>query len=155
MKYQELIEKAEKNQDYWKAEIIRRFKIYVETQDALRNNPMSFSSVHHPKNPKYPEFKKQSEEAQQAYSNLWMATDMEYAEDGFRNFMWEWRYWKVMARKCCWYQKSIFTDYMASKTMLNLQRAETNFAKVCGLSENYKPSSYYIEKAFPNLKLSK
>jgi hypothetical protein len=76
-----------------------------------------------------------------------------YAEDGFNNVVWEWRYWSVMAQKCCWYQTlPPLLQWQAGYTMAQLQKAEQNFVEVCGLLEEYKPVSYYIEKQFPNLK---
>ena len=83
---------------------------------------------------------------------LWRVTDGEYAEDGFRNIVWEWRYWNVMSRKCCWSQLSTGNSKWAGETMSELQKVETKLVEVCGLMDEYKPASYYIEKQFPNLK---
>jgi hypothetical protein len=155
--YEILIEEAMKECMPWKAEIIRCAKRYIETNDAVRKSPCGWQSFHRdPKiYPEWAEYYKLSEEYHKASSNLWMATDVEYGDDDIANAAWEWRYWSVMARKCCWYQKSIFTDYMAGKTMSRLQDAETKLMEACGLLELYKPSSYYIERAFPKLKLEK
>ena len=154
--YEILIKEAMEACMPWKAEIIRCAKRYIETRHATRNHPKAYSSIRGPvESPEWKEYSILSNAYHDAYSDLWMATDVEYGDDEIANAAWNWRYWKVMARKGCWYQKSIFTDYMASKTMRNLDDAETKLMEVCGLLELYKPSSYYIERAFPKLKMEK
>jgi len=49
------------------------------------------------------EYQRVREAHYKATADLWMATDIEYDNDGFRDRVWYWRYWKVQARKCCWY----------------------------------------------------
>ena len=154
LKYQDLIKKAYEDHMPWKAEIIRCAKKYIETRDIVRKNPLGFSSIHGPKNdPKWAEYYKQSERYSKAYANLLIACDVEYGDDKIANAAWEWKYWKVMARKCCWSQLHTGNTKWAGETMKKLQDAETNLMKVCGLLELYKPSCYYIERAFPKLKL--
>jgi hypothetical protein len=156
MDYEILIKEAMESCMPWKAEIIRCAKRYIETNDAARKSPCGWKSIHGPKeDPIWAEYYKLSDAYEKAYSDLWMSTDVEYGDDEIANASWNWRYWSVMARKCCWYQKSIFTDYMAGKTMRCLNDAETKLMEVCGLLELYKPSSYYIERAFPKLKMEK
>jgi len=134
------------------AEITKAAKVYIEANDAVRRNPCGYKSCHgRPDDPVWKEYYKLNEAYRKAYSDLWEATDVEYAEDGFRDKVWEWRYWKVMARKCCWYQKSIITDHMAAKTMRRLHLAEAEMMAACGLSD-YKSPCYYLEEMFPNLK---
>ena len=153
MNYQDLISQAEKQQNYWKINIIECVKNYIEANDALRKNPCGWTACHPSKDtPEGEEYYRLNENYQDAYSKLWMTTDVEYNEDGFRDVIWNWRYWKIMARKCCWYQKLIPTYHLAAETMRNLQDAENKLIEVCGLTEIYKSSSYYIEKQFPNLK---
>lgn len=90
-----------------------------------------------------------------AFSALWAATDFEYNEDGFRDVCWNWRYWKVMARKCCWYQKNVKTNHLAAQTMAEMSRAFAKMVEVCGLGEGFMSSCDYLEEAFPNLKCAK
>ena len=150
MNYKDLIKDAEENWYPWKAEIIRCLKDYLEARHAVRQRPEGFMSFHAPTEG-YKEYERLTEISKNAYAKLLEATDTGYREDGFCNFVWEWKYWKVMSQKCCWYQKDPTTDYLAAETMRNLQDAETNFVKACRLEEFYQPSSYYIEKQFPNL----
>jgi hypothetical protein len=155
MKYQELINKAYKDYMPWKAHIILCAKKYIEIRDIVRSNPLGFSSCHGPKSdPRWAEYYKQSKRYSKAYADLLLACDVEYGDDAIANAAWEWKYWKVMARKCCWSQRFGSTQW-AGETMSKLQDAETNLMKVCGLLELYRPSCYYLEKAFSKLKMKK
>lgn len=152
-RYLDILTEADRNKEWWKIDIIIALKRYILANTAFRNNPISWRSVMpHSSDPCYKTYSSQKKEYEEAYSNLWRLTDMEYTEDGFRNLFWEWRYWKVMARKCCWYQTSIITDYKAGKTMAALQKAEYDFVKACGLETEYVSACEHIEKQFPNLK---
>lgn len=134
-------------------EIIAALKEYLEADNDLRRNPISWrSSLPHSSDPHWSSYTREKDRYQAAVSNLWLLTDVEYDNDGFRNVVWNWRYWSVMARKCCWYQKDPLTYHKAGETMHELQQAETKFAEVCGLMNQYKPASFYIEEQFPNLK---
>jgi hypothetical protein len=153
MNWQELITNAEAEYMPWKADIIRCAKAYIEANHAVRSNPCGWMSCHGPAtDPVWAEYFRLSDLYRKAASNLWMATDVEYGDDPIANASWNWRYWKVMARKCCYYQKFIWTDHMASKTMRSLHDAESKLMEVCELSELYKSPCHYIEEAFPNLK---
>lgn len=136
----------------YQQEIIEALKAYLEARHVVRMRPEGFSSVHR-KTPEYEEYRRLTEIEADAYSKLWRLTDREYDEDGFRNFMWEWRYWKVMGRKCCWYQRDSANEHhLASETMRKSAEAEERFVEACGLTEIYEPATFYIENAFPNLK---
>lgn len=153
MNWQELITEAKANYRPWKAEIVRCAKAYIEANHAIRSNPCGWMSCRGPEtDPVWAEYYRLSDSYNKAYSELWMATDVEYGDDPIANASWEWRYWSVMARKCCYYQKSIATDHMASKTMASLHAAELKLMEVCGLSDLYKSPRHYIEETFPNLK---
>lgn len=131
-----------------KERITKALQRWIRANNALRKHPLAYSY----RRESNTEFDELSKEYQESYKELWSATDVEYAEDGFRNIVWEWRYWKVMARKCCWYQLSTGNTRLAGETMTALQNAETKLVEVCGLTDEYKPTSDYIEKQFPNLK---
>lgn len=152
-KWQELVKAAENERYHSKVNIILAAKRYIDTNHAVRKSPCGWMSFHGPKeDPKWAEYYKLKDEYIKASSDLWMATDVEFAEDGFRNHIWEWRYWKVMARKCCWYQTSTGNTDKAVETMAELDIATRNMMYVCGLEEHYKSPSHYIEEQFPNLK---
>lgn len=152
--HKELIEEAEKEKLHWKANIIRCFKEYIDAEKDYRSNPISWSSaiMPHSGSPHWARYSQQSNRYKKATADLWMATDVEYDVDGFRDSVWEWRYWSVMSRKCCWYQQFPEKDHLAAETMKKLHNAELNLAAVCGLSDEYKSPCEYIEEAFPNLK---
>jgi hypothetical protein len=151
MNWEEKIKEFEAEHHHHWANIVRAAKAYMDAHHAARSHPLAFSSAVHPMSDEYPEYKAVNIAYQKAYSDLWMATDVEYDEDGFRNLIWEWRYWKVMARKCCFYQKSMLTSHLAGKTMRNLQDAESKMMTACGL-DNYKPRATILRKHFQNLK---
>jgi len=153
-KSEKLIKDAEVECMPWKAEaeIIRCAKAYINANDAVRRNHCGWLSCPPHDTPEWKEYLILRDAYDKAMAALWMATDVEYGNDEIANAAWEWRYWKVMARKCCHYQKSLLTNHLAGKTMYKLQDAETNLMIMCGL-DDYKPSRYYIEKMFPKLKL--
>lgn len=129
-----------------KNEIINALKEYIEAEKDLRSCPETWSSS--------PRRSAMYNTARQRFvraeKNLWHVTDIEYDEDGFRNIVWEWRYWKVVARKCCYYQ--LRQDYKSSKyTMENLTTAEYNFVKVCRLENIWESPDQAIIKRFPEL----
>lgn len=133
-------------------EVVERLRVYIEAERACRMNPHSWRSCHpDPETPEGREYARVSSDYQKATAALWMATDFEYAEDGFRDVVWKWRYWSVMARKCCWYQR-FGTTFRAVRTMRKLQEAESRFVEVCGLTAIYRTAASYIEEHFPNLK---
>jgi hypothetical protein len=149
--------------------VIQALRTYLEVDSALRSNPQSIRSSPPPDNEEGRAYLRLQELYHQAYAALWAATDFEYAEDGFRDVCWKWRYWKVMARKCCWYQRggavgteSVFTTIKiklfgaeqnaAALTMAELHRAEDAMVEACGLLDSYRSSGSYLKQHFPNLK---
>lgn len=132
----------------WKLGIIEAMKEHLIAHHEHRIRPEGWQSVRRNWGPEYLAI---AERDRAAKNKLWEITDMEYAEDGFRNFVWEWRYWSVMARKCCWSQRSGSTDW-AAETMAKCGKAKLNFVKACGLEELYHSPHEYIEKMFPNLR---
>lgn len=152
----EISKQAKKDCYPWKVDIIHAAKRYIKANHAVRQNPCGWKSCHGPiDDPIWAEYYKLQDKYDEAYAELLLACDVEFSDDEIANAAWHWKYWKVMARKCCYYQKSIFTEHMAGKTMRNLNDAEIKLIGACGLSELYKPSSYYFEKVFPNLKSTK
>jgi len=136
-------------------EIIAAAKNYIEANHAVRSNPCGWKSMRGPGNdPVWAEYYKLQNAYQYAYSRLWMTTDVEYGNDPIVDTAWEWRYWKVLARKCCHYQLTTGTTKQAAEIMRNLGKAEADFFEACGLSEIYKSPCQYIEEAFPKLKMS-
>lgn len=135
-----------------RVEITEAFRVYILANNAFRKSPCGWKSVRGPEDsPEWKEYAVLSEAFQKASSDLWMVTDVEYEEDGFRDRVWNWRFWKVMARKCCWYQR-FGTKFKAGWTMGQLAKAELRFVEACGLLSIYKSSRDHIEEAFPNLK---
>jgi hypothetical protein len=154
-KWEEKIKQHEAEYHPQYAEIVRATKAWIEANHNIRSNPCGWKSCHgHKEDPIWAEYYRLRDIYEKAYSKLWMATDVTYGEDELTHVAWEWRYWKVMAQKCCHYQKSILTDGMAAKTMSSLHNAEENLMVACGLSEFYKSPCDYIEATFPKLKLS-
>jgi hypothetical protein len=102
----------------------------------------------HPSDPSFPEYKAQSDAHKQAQADLWMATDFEYDDSPFRSAVWNWRYWKVMVRKCCWYQLNCSMPRKASRVMSKKQRAEDELIRVCGLDDIYRSPCSYIKEKF-------
>ena len=136
-----------------KKEIIDALREYIKANDASRKSPCGWQSCAPGDTPEWKEYAILSEKYRQASSKLWEVTNVEYDENGFYEFVWNWRYWKVMARKCCWYQR-FGTTYKAGKTMKKLAKAEFEFVQACGLESIYRSSCSYIEEAFPKLKMS-
>ena len=153
MNYLEIIEEAKREHKNYKVGIILALKRYIEAEKACRKNPCGWRSLHGPKeDPIWAEYYKLQDELVAAEKELWYETEMEYGNCPIINACWDWRYWRVMSRKCCWYQKNPLTDYKAAETMRELDHAEYNMVRECGLLDIYKSSSEYIEEAFPKLK---
>ena len=89
-----------------------------------------------------------------AEMELWNLTDIEYDEEPLYAACWQWRYCKVMARKCCWLQLKhpVEGSRMAGELMQNLHMAESNLMGLLGLMDEYKSPCQYLEEAFPGLK---
>jgi hypothetical protein len=135
------------------AGITEAFHNLILAEHVLRKNKWSWMAFHPPKDtPEGIEYYHQQEASIQAEMKLWNVTDIEYDRNGFREYVWTWRYWKVEARKCCWYQKTLCSTWRAGWTMKMLQQAEDNLVHVCGLQSIYRSSCSYIEEQFPNLK---
>ena len=132
--------------------IIECLRIYILTENSMRKNPCGWKSCGPRDTPEWREYKVLREQHDEATAKLWMATDIEYDEDGFREHVWNWRYWKVMARKCCWYQTTHHGTELAAGTMSNLAHAEAQFVEACGLTSIYITACEHIEAKFPNLK---
>lgn len=138
--------------DYQKTLITDCLRAHIIAEDALRKNDCSWMSVRPRRDSEEgKEYYLLSEAHGAASAALWMATDVEYGEDGFREHVWNWRYWKVMARKCCWYQR-FGTTRKAGATMAKLQKAEDALVAACGLTDIYRDPCSYIEERFPKLK---
>jgi hypothetical protein len=129
--------------------VLRR---YLETEKAMRANPISYRACD--PNPPDLEYERQREEYRQATRDLWEVTDGEYSEDGFRDKMWNWRYWSVMARKCTHHLLRLNDGEWAGVTMAKLHKAEYEFAVACGLGDLYESPCKSLEKMFPNLRSS-
>ncbi len=138
--------------DYTKTLVTNCLRSKIIAEHAMRGNKFSWASVHPRRStPEGEEFYRLQEEYEKAVSALWMATDFEYGEDGFREHVWNWRYWSVMARKCCWYQR-FGTTWRAGRTMSKLGRAELKMVEACGLTDIYRSPESYIAEHFPNLR---
>jgi hypothetical protein len=133
------------------ARVTEALRVYIVAEDALRKHPQGWLSSPPPETPDGQEYMRLVDVAHDAAAALWMATDVEYSEDGFRDRVWNWRFWKVMARKCCWYQR-FGTTFKAAWTMRQLQKAEDRLVEACGLTSIYRSPCSYIEEKFPNLK---
>jgi len=127
-------------------------RAYILANDAVRKHPMAYSSFHRLDTLAGQQYEQLSQAYHKAAADLWMATDFEYDDSPFRSAVWTWRYWKVMARKCCWYQLGGKCHWRAGWTMRKLQEAETKLVEVCGLTGIYRTACSYLEEAFPNLK---
>jgi hypothetical protein len=139
--------------DKWKAELTAIAKRWIATEKKCRAHPLAYSSCIHPETERGKEYLRLSEEHQKAESELWMETDVEYNDkDPLRAACWEWRYWKVMARKCCHYQLTTGKTDWAGQTMHSLHMAEVNFMGLLGLLDEYKSPCQFLEEAFPGLK---
>lgn len=136
-----------------KEQVSDAFRAVILAEREARGNKWSWAAHHpDPDTPEGIEFERVSSALCKAQSKMWDQTDFEYDNDGFRNVVWTWRYWKVMARKCCWYQKTMLSTWRAGWTMRQLQQAEDDLVQVCGLQDIYKSGCEYIEEQFPNLK---
>ena len=138
----------------WKEALTAAAKWCIETEKKCRANPCGWQSCGPRDTPEWKEYAILSEAWQQAEADLWRVTDIEFSDDPLRAAVWEWRYWKVMSRKCTWYMKTAGNSKRASETMQALRLAETHMMKLCGLEEFYKSPNQYIEEAFPKLKMT-
>ena len=137
----------------WQNELMACLKRCIETEKACRANPCGWMSCGRQDTPQWRKYEVLRKAWKDVEAELWKLTDVEYDDqDPFRKAAWNWRYQKVMARKCCWYQKSVSTQTMASQLMRELDVAERELVEVCGLTDIYKSPNQYIEEAFPNLK---
>ena len=153
MNFDEIIKQAEAECRPWKANIVRCAKAYIEAEKAWRANPYGLKAWHGPKSdPMWAEYYRVSDAFHKAESDLWMASDIEYGDDPIANASWEWRYWSVMARKCCHSMKTTGNSDWAATTMSKLAEAEKNYMAACGLLGEYTSPNEYLEAAFPNLK---
>lgn len=132
------------------AHITEALRAYIVAEDALRKNPQSWKSSPPPQTPEGEEYHRLRDVHYKATADLWMQTDIEYA-NGFRAVIWWWRYWKVQARKCCHYQQ-IGKNQYAADVMQQLHMCEAAMVEACGLSEIYRSPGSYIAEQFPNLK---
>lgn len=126
------------------------FRACIEFEDARRKHPQAYKSSP-PHGQDGDGYKILCRAARNADAEFWSATDFEYSEDGLRDVIWNWRYWKVIVRKCCWSQRNGSTKW-AGNAMASLQEAETKMVEVLGLSDIYRTGHSYLEEAFPNLK---
>lgn len=150
-----LVARIDSSSDPARPFIVDCLRTYILAKDALRKNPTSWKSCHPlPDTEEGREYKRVRDIYERAESALWAATDIEYDDSDFRDAVWNWRYWRVMARKCCWYQR-FGTTFKAGQTMHRRQAAETRFVEVCGLSDIYRTANSYIEERFPNLRQEK
>lgn len=115
-------------------------KRYIEAERACRANPCGYQSCPPRDTPEWIDYAILSAAWREAESELWQATDIEYDEDPLRAACWQWRYCKVMARKCCYIQLKFPKDgsRMAAELMQNLHMAEMNLMGLLGLLDAYK-----------------
>lgn len=132
----------------FKTEVIEALRDYINAEKACVAHPQSVLSSPPPPDSDYLELR---ETLVRASMELWHVTDCEYSDDGFRNFIWEWRYWSVMSRKCSDYILTTGKTDWSGETMRRLHEAEYNFAKACGLEDLYEPPCVALKKHFPNL----
>lgn len=141
--------------DKWKEKLTTIAKRWIEAEKKCRANPCGWQSCAPRDTPEWKEYAVLSAEWQEAEKDLWQVTDVEYDDkDPLREACWEWRYRKVMARKCCWFQLNCPYEgsRMAGELMRNLHNAEVHLMELLGLSDIYKCPCQYIEEQFPNLK---
>jgi len=132
--------------------LIEIAKRYIETEKACCAHPLAYSSCP-PQGHDWEEYRVLSAEWQEAESDLWRATDVEYDDkDALRAACWEWRYAKVMARQCTWHILKDGDTKWARNTMWKLHNAEAHLMELLGLSDLYKSPCQRIEEAFPRLK---
>lgn len=137
----------------WKEELTAIAKRYIETEKACRANPCGWQSCPPRDTPVWKEYAILRAAWQEAEKDLWQVTDIEYDDkDLLRATCWEWRYWKVMARKCSWYQLNRGNTDEAAYTMQKLHNAEAKLMELCGVKDFYKFPCQYLEEAFPGLK---
>jgi hypothetical protein len=127
----------------------------IRTEAICRANPISWSACGPvPGTPEGDKYIAEAAAHRAAEAEFWMLTDCEYDDDDPYKACWEWRYWKVQARKCCWYQlkQPLLGSRKAGGVMRKLQEVEEHLFAVLGLADEYKSPCEYIEEAFPNLK---
>ena len=126
---------------------------WIAAEKACRANPCNWQSCPPRDTPEWKDYAILSARWQEAESELWMATDVEYDDkDPLRVAAWEWRYRKVMARKCTWYLLKDGNSKWAGEAMQNLHMAEANLMGLLGLLNEYTAPSHYIKEQFPRLK---
>jgi hypothetical protein len=139
----------------WKEELTAIAKRCIEAEKKCRANPCGWQSCGPRDTPEWKEYAILSATWQDAESDLWRATDVEYDDkDPLRAACWEWRYAKVMARKCTWYLLKDGNSKWAGETMQKLHMTEMNLMGLLGLLAEYKAPCHYIEEQFPRLKKS-
>jgi hypothetical protein len=118
-------------------EIVKR---WIAAEKACRANSCGYQSCPPRDTPEWREYAILSATWQEAESDLWRATDIEYDDDPLRAACWQWRYCKVMARKCCHLQLKYPNEgsRMAAELMQNLHMAEMNLVGLLGLLNEYK-----------------
>ena len=122
----------------WKKRLTAAVKKYIETDRACRANPCGYQSCGPRDTPEWKEYARLSEEYRKAKTAMWEITDVEYDVEEPYAAAWEWRYWHVMSRKCCFSQLTTGNTVWAGETMTNLETAERNLACVCGLKDLYE-----------------
>jgi hypothetical protein len=141
--------------DQQKTELIDCFRKYIAAEKALRANGCGWKSWRVP-GPEWDEYVILTEKWKKAYSDLWMITEIEYSEKcELSRLCWNWRYYKVMSRKCTWLQLVFQDSIGAGKFMKDLHEAELQLATACGLADEYKSPCQYLEEAFPGLRNQK
>jgi hypothetical protein len=147
--------------------VTEALRAYLVIDKAIRSHPQGYKSSPPPDNEEGRSYLRLQKRFVLAHSLLWEATDFEYEEDGFRDKCWNWRYWKVMARKCTFYLDGgplilealsrdqcvrLFHADPAAATMRRLHEAELEMVKACGLESLYRSPCSYLQDQFPNLK---
>lgn len=141
------------NMNNWKERLTAIAKQCIEAEKKCRANPCGWQSCAPGDTPEWKEYAVLSAAWQEAERDLWAITDIEYDDkDPLRAAAWEWRFRKVMARKCTWHLLHDGNSKWAGEAMHQLQEAESNLMSLLGLSDLYKSPCQYIEEAFPGLK---
>ena len=141
----------------WKEELTAIAKRWIEAEKKCRANPCGWQSCSPRDTPEWKEYAILSAAWKETESELWQATDVEYNDkDPLCAACWQWRYSKVMARKCTHLllTRPIVGSKMAGELMQNLHMAETNLMGLLGVLNEYKSPNQYIEEAFPKLKMT-
>lgn len=142
--------------EQWKQELTDAARECIRCEKICRANPISWSARGpDPRTEEGQKYLFESDAWQKAESKLWMLTDVEYDDkDALRAACWQWRYCKVMARKCCFIQLKFPKEgsRTAGDLMSNLHHAEATLMKLLGLENEYKSPCQYIEEQFPNLR---